>query len=252
MVARPRRHPEIWLPSPPRSMSAAANSRSPTKRASLFAAGACHRIDAAAAQSARRRSRRRPHLSRHPGCRSAADAGGAKEARRRGRRRIARTGSGLWPRQGRRAGDAGSSDGPADGAPARCAGGGIVEIAGRAQGHRGSAQCQYRAYPWRDARRGRRTDGRTPDRRRCGDLRGRHPAQYRAGQGSRHSPSIAASSSTIICRPACRISSRSANAPSIAASVTAWSSRPTSRRACWRGIWRARRRPMAAAWSRPI
>ncbi len=34
LVARPRRHPEIWLRSPPRSMSAAANSRSRMKRAS--------------------------------------------------------------------------------------------------------------------------------------------------------------------------------------------------------------------------
>ena len=50
-----------------------------------------------------------------------------KEARRRGRRRLAGTGGGLRPRQGRRAGDAGSSDGPADGAPARCAGGGAAE-----------------------------------------------------------------------------------------------------------------------------
>ena len=46
--------------------------------------------------------------------------------------------------------------------------------------------------------------------------------------------------------------SRSANAPSIAASVTGWSSRPTSRRACWRGIWRAGQRIIRAAWSRPI
>ena len=73
----------------------------------------------------------------------------AEEARRRGRRRIAGTGSGLWSRQGRRAGDAASSDGPADGASARCAGGRAAEIAGRAQGHRGAAQCQHRAHPWR-------------------------------------------------------------------------------------------------------
>src|SRR5216684_326094 len=49
-------------------------------------------------------------------------------------------------------------------------------------------------------------------------------------------PSIAASWSMMSCKPARRISSRSANAPSIAASVTAWSNRPTSRHACWRGI----------------
>ena len=48
----------------------------------------------------------RAHLSRHPRRRPAADAGGAKEARHRGRRRIARTRGGLWPCQGRRAGDA--------------------------------------------------------------------------------------------------------------------------------------------------
>ena len=36
LVARPRRHPEIWLHRPPRSMSAAANSRSRTKRAFRF------------------------------------------------------------------------------------------------------------------------------------------------------------------------------------------------------------------------
>ena len=39
------------------------------------------------------------------------------------------------------------------------------EIAGRAQGHRDPAQRQHRAHPWRDARRGRRTGGRPPDRR---------------------------------------------------------------------------------------
>ena len=73
--------------------------------------------------------------------------------------------SGLWPRQGRRAGDAGASDGPPDGAPARCARGRTLEIPGRAQGDRNPAQCQYRAHPWRDARRRRRTGGRPPDRR---------------------------------------------------------------------------------------
>ena len=42
--------------------------------------------------------------------------------------------------------DADSSDGPADGAPARCAGGRAAEIAGRAQGHQGPAQRQHRAH----------------------------------------------------------------------------------------------------------
>ena len=50
-------------------------------------------------------------------------------------------------------GDAGPSDGPADGAPARCACRGPAENAGRAQGHRGFAQCQYRRSPWREGRR---------------------------------------------------------------------------------------------------
>ena len=184
----------------------------------------------------------RAYLPRQPRRRSVADAGRAEEARRRGRRRIARAGSGLRPRQGRRAGHPGSSDGPADGAPARCAGGGTAEVAGRAQGHQDPAQCQHRALPRRDLRRRRRTGRRPPDRRRRGDFRGRHPAQHRAGEGGRHCRSIAASWSTMSCRPARRIFSRSANAPSIAASVMAWSSRPTSRRACWRGIWRAGRR----------
>ena len=66
---------------------------------------------------------RRAYLSRQPRCRSAADARRAEEARRRGRRRIAGAGSRLRSRQGRRTGDADSSDGPADGASARCAGG---------------------------------------------------------------------------------------------------------------------------------
>jgi nitrite reductase (NADH) large subunit len=65
-----------------------------------------------------------------------ADAGGAEEARGGGRRRIARPRSGLWARQGRRAGDAGASDGPPDGAPARCARGRTFEIPRRAQGDR--------------------------------------------------------------------------------------------------------------------
>ena len=146
------------------------------------------------------------------------------------------TGSGLRARQGRRAGDAGASDGPADGASARCARGRTAEIPGRAQGHRDPAQRQHRAHPRRDARRRRRTDGRPPHRGRRRDLRRRHPAECRAGKGSRHSPSTAASWSTIICRPARRMYLRSANAPSIAASATAWSSPPMSRRACWRGI----------------
>ena len=37
-----------------------------------------------------------------------------------------------------------------------------------------------------DARRRRRTGRRPPDRGRRGDLRGRHPAEYRAGKGRRH------------------------------------------------------------------
>ncbi len=65
-------------------------------------------------------------------------------------------------------------------------------------------------------------------------------------------PSIAASSSTIISRPARRISSHSANAPSIAASATGWSSRLTSRRACWRSISRAGPLSTAAVLWRPI
>ena len=64
------------------------------------------------------------------------------------------------------AGDAGASDGPADGASARRARGRTAEIPGRAQGHRGPAQRQYRAHPRRDARRGRRTGRWPPDRRR--------------------------------------------------------------------------------------
>ena len=46
------------------------------------------------------------------------------------------------------AGDAGPSDGPADGASARCARSRAVEVAGRAQGHRDPAQRQHRADPW--------------------------------------------------------------------------------------------------------
>ena len=61
-----------------------------------------------------------------------------------------------------------------------------AEVAGRAQGHQDPAQRQHRAHPRRDLRRRRRTGGRPPDRRRRGDLRGRHPAQHRAGEGGRH------------------------------------------------------------------
>ena len=61
-----------------------------------------------------------------------------------------------------------------------------AENPGRAQGHQGPAQRQYRAPSRRDAGRRRRTGGRTPDRGRCGDFRGRHPAQCRAGEGRRH------------------------------------------------------------------
>ena len=109
-----------------------------------------------------------------------------QEACRRDRRRIARTGGGLWSRQGRRTGDAGSSDGPPDGAPTRCTGRGTAEIHRRGQGDRGSPQCQHRAAAWKDACRRRRTGGRTATRRRCGDLRRRHPAERRACQGRRH------------------------------------------------------------------
>ncbi len=56
----------------------------------VLQAGAGHRLDAAAAQRARRRSCRRAYLSRQPGRRSVADAGRREEARRRGRRRTAR------------------------------------------------------------------------------------------------------------------------------------------------------------------
>ena len=48
------------------------------------------------------------------------------------------------------------------------------------------AQRQYRAHPRRDARRRRRTGGRSPDSGRRRDLRGRHPAEHRTGKGSRH------------------------------------------------------------------
>ena len=160
VVARPRRHPEIWLHRhrdrcrPPRTQDRERREHS------VFETGADHRLVGAAAQRARRRPRRRAYVPRQPRRRSVADAGGAEEARRGGRRRIARPRSGLWPRQGRRAGDAGASDGPPDGAPARCARGRTFEIARRAQGHRDPAQRQHRAHPRRDARRRRRT-GRT-------------------------------------------------------------------------------------------
>ena len=95
-------------------------------------------------------------------------------------------------------------------------------------------------------------DRRPPDRGRCGDFRGRHPAQCRAGEGRRHCRQSRHRGRRSSADRLRRTSSRSANAPSIAASVTAWSSRPTSRRACWRSILPAGRRPMAAAWWRPI
>ena len=57
----------------------------------FFKAGAGDRIEPVAAQRARRRTHRRPYLSRQPGCRPAADAGRRQKARGRGRRRIART-----------------------------------------------------------------------------------------------------------------------------------------------------------------
>ncbi len=83
------------------------------------------------------------------------------------------------------------------------------------------------------------------------DLCGGHPAERRTGQGGRHRRSIAASWSTINCRPALRTYSRSANAPSIAASATGWSSRPMSRRGCWRGISPGGKLPTPAASLRP-
>ena len=129
----------------------------------------------------------------------------------------------------------------------------LLKSPGRAQGHRGSAQRQHRAHPWRDPRRGSRTRGRPADRRRCGDFRGRHPAQCRAGEGGRHSGQSRHRRRRLLANRRARISSRSANAPSIAASATAWSSRPTSRRACWRGISPGATAAYArAAWSRPI
>ena len=61
----------------------------------------------------------------------------AGQLQRRGdRRRPARARSGLWPRQGRRESHGGASDGPADGAPARCRSGRHAEIGGRDEGHR--------------------------------------------------------------------------------------------------------------------
>jgi nitrite reductase (NADH) large subunit len=93
--------------------------------------------------------------------------------------------------------------------------------------------------------------GRPPDRRRRGDLRGGHPAEYRAGKGSRHSVNRGIVVDDHL-QTGARISLRSANAPSIAASATAWSSRPMSRRGCWRGISPGAKPPMPAASLRPI
>ena len=187
MVARPRRHPQIWLPRhrdrcrPPRTQDRQRREHQ------LFPAGAGHRLERAAAQSARRRSAGRLHLSRYAATSICCWRWPREKTRRRGRRRIARARGRLWPGKSRRAGDADPSDGPADGTPARWSGGGIAEVAGRTQGHQYPAQRQHRAHSRHDAGRRRRTDRRPHAGGRRGDLCRRHPAQYFAGKGSRHS-----------------------------------------------------------------
>ena len=170
-------------------MSAAANSRSPMKRASRFP-GWCW-------PPARARCGSICPAPISPGVHTFRDTrdvdlllalAAAEEARRRGRRRIARARGGLWPGQGRRAGDADPSDGPADGAPARCAGGGTAEVAGRdARASRSCSMPTPRAFMATTRVEGvELTDGRMLEADAVIFAAGIRPNTV-AGKGSRHS-----------------------------------------------------------------
>ena len=176
----------------------ASNCRSPS---SCFATGS----RAIRLPIARRRSCRRADVPRHGATSPAMTrAAGRGSARRRDRRRPARPRSRLRSRQGRRCRDARSSDGPADGAPARrprrgaarsraLEAKGIEVMLEAAHARISSATIMSEAVELND---GRRIDGRPRrDRRRhhaeCGNRQGRRPrrqARHRRRRSSRRPP----------------------------------------------------------------
>ncbi len=180
--------PSNMAAAPPRSMSVAANSRSPMKRASLIR-GWCW-------PPARRALRLNLPGADLPGVYTFRDTRDVDLllALAAAKKRVVVVGGGLLGLEAAYGlAKAGAPvtlihlmdrlmerqlDGPA---------GGTAEVAGRTQGHQYPAQRQHRAHSRHGAGRRRRTDRRPHARGRRGDLCGRHPAEYVAGQGSRHS-----------------------------------------------------------------